>query len=272
MRVLSLRSALAALVVLAGLAGLASCVSSRHLAVPGTTYPSLQQLPDFSGWWALPVDFKAGALPIAALFESMPLKPEIRAAMKSKVEEFVKGVDPVDSGTDVRKGECAPPLFGGSNGGLEDAFEFLYTPGRVTIISESGLVRRVTLNQSLPADIQDSNAGTSVGRWERATLVVETVGVGRNASPLLIPLGRNVDVIEHISLKEPDVLQIVTRITAPDLFTTPYESTATFRRDRSYVFHEHSAGDPNDRSIDALTGRQRFDLTPPPGLPPPPKE
>jgi len=46
--------------------------------------------------------------------------------------------------------------------------------------------------------------------------------------------------------------------------------TLAFRRDREHVFHEASHCAHDDRSVDPETARERFDLTPPADLPPPP--
>jgi hypothetical protein len=60
----------------------------------------------------------------------------------------------------------------GYSGGLAESVEFLITPGRVTLLNESGLIRRIyTDGRSMPADLSDSSTGTSVGHWEGQTLV-----------------------------------------------------------------------------------------------------
>ncbi|HEX5419065.1 MAG TPA: hypothetical protein VFY39_03630, partial [Gammaproteobacteria bacterium] len=131
------------------------------------------------------------------------------------------------------------------------------------------------LNRPLPADLDESHMGTSVGHWEGRILIVETAGIDHNASLIGIgpfKFGRNVRVVERISLKDPDTLEITGELSAPDVFTTPkpLEVTQLYRRDRGHVFHEYTNCVENDRSVDPATGRQRFDLTPPPDLPPPP--
>jgi hypothetical protein len=61
------------------------------------------------------------------------------------------------------------------------------------------------------------------------------------------------------------------RLEAPDLFTAPFNVTFVYFRDRDHRFHEQSDCVDEDRSIDPKSGGQRFDLTPPSQLPPPPK-
>jgi len=65
-------------------------------------------------------------------------------------------------------------------------------------------------------------------------------------------------------------LQVDTVITAPKLFTGPYETSFEYKRDRNHTPEQTTICVPNDRSIDPTTGKQRFDMTPPVDLPPPP--
>ena len=70
---------------------------------------------------------------------------------------------------------CRPLQFTGYSGGFEGALEFLFTPGRVTITSEDGRLRRIyTDGRPMPPQMDVSANGISVGRWEGATLVVTT--------------------------------------------------------------------------------------------------
>ena len=117
------------------------------------------QLPDWSGWWG-----HAVPMPEEMLRAPPPLKPEISARMLAAQG----GNPPIDA-----LAYCRPPQFTGSSGGFTEAVEFLFTPGRVTITNEMGLIRRIyTDGRSSPADPDPTNTGFSVGRWEGQTLVV----------------------------------------------------------------------------------------------------
>jgi hypothetical protein len=256
---------------------------------PGMSYGSLAQLPDFSGWWYGPqLDTSrlgpSGAF-TAVLMQNAALKPLLTAQAAAALEPYDELVrrttenlsallDPADFG--LKADYCGPQFFAGNNGGFHEDVEFLFTPGRVTITNESGLIRRIDLDQALPAEVDETSTGTSVGRWDEGTLVVETVGLDRDnqflgpayVSPLKI--GRDARIIERFSLKDPDTLQISLRITAPELLVKPLEYVALYHRDRGHVFHEVTQCAKHDRSIDPNTGKQRFDTTPPEDLPPPP--
>ena len=250
-------------------------------AVPadGMSWESIQQLPDLSGWWRWDYlathDFSAGGL------GNLPLKPEILDKAKQAGQRFFAGITPGARAEDATfaqsilgAGYCLPPHFLGVNAGMGigGSQEFLFTPGRVTVLDESGLVRRIALNVPLPTEVAESSAGASVGHWDGQTLVVETTGFDSEWRLGAEKIGRNVRSIERISLKEPGVLQIALTLTVPDLFTAPFEHTYIFRRDPEHQFTEFSTCKAQDRSVDPVTHQNRFDTTPPPDLPPPPKD
>jgi hypothetical protein len=233
---------------------------------PGMTYESIARLPDFSGWWYLDLDPNNVADSLNVVFTAYAplLKPEIA----ERVKALATLPDPEK---ERGPGYCSPMIFTGFNGGFEDSVELLFTPGRVTITSELGLLRRVYLYRALPADAEVSAMGTSVGHWEGSTLVVETTGLDRNGFLMRgVKVGSKARIVERISLEDQDTLKIARRVVAPDALTGPSEMTLVFLRDRDHVFHEASHCVEDDRSVDHETGQERFDLTPPADLLPPP--
>jgi hypothetical protein len=236
------------------------------------TYESLKDLPDFSGWWSLTPESIGAVL----AGPPPPFKPKAAAVMKEWTAKTAAGHDPEDV-DGLKRSYCGPARFSGFNGGLQDYVEFLFTPGRVTITNELGLLRRIRLNRPLPADHAETNTGVSVGHWEGRTLVIETaglhpdIGFAEPRSKFPVKIGHHVRITERLSLKEPDVLEIVSQTTAPDILTQPYRTTALLRRDRQHEFQEITNCINSDRAFDNATGRERFDMTPPADLPPPPK-
>jgi hypothetical protein len=233
-------------------------------AARGMTYASLAQLPDFSGWWYWQLPESGPPYP----FMGAPFKPEVVEALQQFLAQLGTDVD-INAGPSTY---CRPPRFFGYNGGFTEAVEFLFTPGRVTITNESGLIRRVDLDdKELPANPVATNVGTSVGRWEGNTLVVETRGIKGGARFFWgSDVGTGVRVLERMTLKGPDTLEIRMHVTAPDALTAPFENTLLYRRDDDHAFAEGTSCAEDDRSVDVKTGQQRFDMTPPPDLPPPP--
>ena len=248
-------------VVLAALLPFAANAEEKT-ALPGSSYDSIKSLPDWSGWWGL-----EGPMPAEMQRVPPPLKPDLMAAMQ-------KATAGNDGG--LRDLFCRPSEFTGYSGGFVESVEFLFTPGRVTLTNESGLVRRIyTDGRSLPKDVDATTTGTSVGHWEGRTLVVETVGISPKAlfpQPYVgaIPIGRNARVVERITLQDADTLEFDIAMTAPDIFTATDKRTRVYARVPKRIAQQISFCSNFDRAIDPKTGRQRFDMTPPKDLPPPP--
>jgi hypothetical protein len=245
-------------------------------AQPGMTYESLKELPDFAGAWtplgppfvlAPPTPGSERGPPPAARCE---FPPAYKAEVAVRCRETVQQRSGVGRGAD-----CARPYFTGrAPQGAGGAFEILFTPGRVTMAIESGLVRRIYLRDEPPAGSLDvSRGGNSVGRWEGSTLVVETTGLDPTAP--LVPgstLGPAARVVERISLVDADTLAIEATLTAPAVLAAPLTTRQRYRRAPDRAFTDFDTCVDGDRSFDRTTGRDRFDKTPPADLPPPPAE
>ena len=223
---------------------------------PRAGQASPARLPDWSGWWgyAPAQQFQGNQ----ALQAQVPLKPELLAAAR---------VNP--DGDALRY--CRPQQFTGSSGGFTEALEFLFTPGRVTLTNERGLLRRIyTGGQAIPADLDPTNTGLSVGHWEGETLVVETTRINPRALIAGVPIGESARITERISLKDPSTLQFEVTTVAPGALTQTHRVTLLYSRLPKTVANEITFCTEFDRSIDPASGQQRFDMTPPSDLPPPP--
>jgi hypothetical protein len=229
------------------------------------TSDSVKHLPDWSGWWYL--DLPPKDTP-ALYFAKAPFTAQAGAKLKDAEAKANVAA--------LKAAECLPPRFFGLSGGFEEDIEFLFTPGRVTLTNESGLIRRIfTDPRYTPDEIERSDAGLSSGHWEGDTLVVETHSLNPSTHfganlPSMPRIGNNVRMKERISLRDPDTLEIALVMQAPALFTVPFRTTFVYRRDPGHHFHPQSDCVEDDRSIDPVSGKERFDLTPPANLPPPP--
>jgi hypothetical protein len=231
-----------------------------HAQAPSTppvaSDAALARLPDWSGWWgyAPTLQFQGNQ----ALQSQVPLKPELLAAVRANPD-----ADPFRY--------CRPQQFTGSSGGFTEALEFLFTPGRVTLTNERGLLRRIyTGGQAIPADLDPTSTGLSVGHWEGETLVVETTRINPRALIAGAPIGESARITERILLKDPNTLQFEVTTVAPAALTEPHRMTLVYARLPKTVASEITFCTEFDRSIDPNSGKQRFDMTPPPDLPPPP--
>lgn len=129
-----------------------------------------------------------------------------------------------------------------------NSIEFLFTPGRVTILGESDgnrLVRIWTDGRQAPADPDPSFHGYNVGHWEGDTLVVSTTGLIPQtwlavSEAVGIPIGEGAKVEERFHLVSTDRLAVDLTITAPAVLTRPWQTTRLFtrKRQRSYEIAE----------------------------------
>jgi hypothetical protein len=122
----------------------------------------------------------------------------------------------------------------------------------------------------MPASLDPTNTGTSIGRWEGETLVIETRGINPLARLGGAPVGDGVVVTERMHLKDPATLEIDVVTVAPEVLTQPDRRTRLYSRLAKTMANEITFCTEYDRSIEPGTGKQRFDLTPPADLPPPP--
>lgn len=255
-------------------AAIAPLVSASVLAQPshpgpGMTYESLASLPDLSGSW-IPLGGPSGDVPFGGASGSVPPLPaELTPDAAARAAEFRR-----QQRSGAVNANCSPPLFAGRSAiNAAGALEVLFTPGRVTIATESGLVRRIYLRDTPPPGaLEESRGGTSIGRWEDGTLVVETTGLMPSARLVAdVPIGRGARVTERISLADADTLTIESTTVAPDVLTAPLRSVNRYRRDRERPFTEFDTCVAGDRSFDSESRQERFDVTPPSDLPPPPE-
>jgi hypothetical protein len=130
--------------------------------------------------------------------------------------------------------------------------EFLMTPGKVTIIIEAYTqVRHIyTDGRKLPAEPDPHYFGTSVGRWEGDTLVVETVGFGPHTT-IAPGVGHSdkMKIVERFRLVDADNMNIETTITDPAVLLAPIVSNANLRRHREWTITEYICEENNRNSV-----------------------
>jgi hypothetical protein len=125
-----------------------------------------------------------------------------------------------------------------------NALEFLFTPGRVTVLGESdgNRLRRIyTDGRGHPADPDPSFHGHSIGHWEGDTLVVDTVAVLPEtyiavSEAVGVPNNGDLHVIERIRLDKPDVLRDDLEIIAPHVLTKPWKTSRFLFRQRAQKY------------------------------------
>ena len=207
-----------------------SAVSINPAPKPGQ-WAALAKLPDWSGVWTPFVSDQAKRIRT----DPVPWQPKAAEQIAAMEAEENAGRP---RGLFIN---CLPEGMPTWMLITHNAFEFLFTPGRVTLLGEmdANRLRRIyTDGRPHPADPDPSFHGHSIGHWEGDTLVVDTVGVLPEAylavsEAVGIPNNGDLHVIERIHLAEPDVLHDDLEIIAPHVLTAPWKTTRIYFRQRA---------------------------------------
>jgi hypothetical protein len=154
----------------------------------------------------------------------VPLAPRYQAMLDANVD--------AESSNETK---CIPVGIPESLG-IPIGHEYLFTPGRVTVVFENGIVRHIdTSGRPHPADrdLTYTFAGNSIGHWEGRTLIVDTIGITSQAEFLIgLRVTDKTHLTERIFRKDADTLQIDAVLQDPQIFTKPYEYTRTYKRSK----------------------------------------
>lgn len=166
------------------LAGFALALFACNLSAADAT-----ARPDFTGIW-LPDESRAQPWP-----SRLPLAPEARSFM----EKF-------DPASHDPTSFCMP--FGTPRNMLQTQFplQIVQTPQRLVMVLQPDLsnaeVRRIPFGGTLPKEPDPSWFGTSRGRWDGSTLVIETSGLREDSiiNSQGLPHSGQLRVIERLSM------------------------------------------------------------------------
>lgn len=219
--------------------------------------------PDFSGVWLAEPPYLLQVLST----QPPPFRPEAAARYQAGVAKLQAG---------GMLDWCSPLRFAGYSYGINGNVELITAPDRITLIADDvRLVRRIYTGGVQPKTAVVNDAGVSVGRWEGEVLVVETSHLDPSArfpTPMVDgpTLGQGAHVTERLWLKDKDTLVFDVETTAPEVLAAPDRRHFVYRRAASRVDNIGTFCASSDRSLDRSTNAQRFDMTPPKDLPPPP--
>jgi hypothetical protein len=196
-------------------------------------WAALAQLPDWSGVWTPSLSDQA-----KRMRAEIPWTPAA-AAQIAKLEAAEKAGNP--KGLFVN---CLPESMPSWMLITHNAMEFLFTPGRVTILGESdgNRLRRIyTDGRTHPADPDPTFHGHSIGHWEGQTLVVDTVGVLPEtyiapSEAVGLPNNGDMHVVERFHLVGPDTLRDDLEITAPHVLSRTWKTALILYRQRARKF------------------------------------
>jgi hypothetical protein len=135
---------------------------------------------------------------------------------------------------------CIPWGMPGFMMHTHNAVEFLFTPGRITVLGEldgNNLRRIYTDGRPHPdrLDIDPTLHGHSIGHWEGDALVVDTVYIKPQSEIALsegvgIANGGDMHIVERVHLLSPNILAFDMEIEAPHILTETYKTRRMFFR------------------------------------------
>lgn len=199
----------------------------------GDTWASIAKLPDWSGAWNLDNEsFGKVRQSTDSPDASNPNVPKL----KKKYWDFrllnkVQNKGTAGTGAVNNAATCIPDGVPGIMS-TPMAFEYLFTPGRVTIISENGEVRRIwTDGRKHQEDPDLKFAGDSIGHWENGTLVVHTQSILPRAE-LFVGLQQTegTEVLERFHKVGTNKLQIDTVVVNPKMLEEPFRYSRTYEQ------------------------------------------
>lgn len=242
-----------ALLLAAGAAAEDRDPANRGAAFPKGQYGELDVLPDWGGIW-----FLTRRAPGEA-----PPRPVLTGEYLERFEEWQREVAANDGVVRRTRSNCSPPGMPRIMQLAQYPYEFLFTPGRVTINQEAWMQTRTiwTDGRPHPEDPDPTFMGHSIGWWEGDMLVIETVAILEELEFAAGALhSSEFRVTERIGLSEEDPDVLINRIRMEDAraLAEPFEVTVSYRRDRTGGLIEFQCSE-NDRNPVDSNGETAFD-------------
>ena len=207
-------------------------------------FAALDKLPDWGGIWFVELGGPPGQT-------QMP-KPKLKGKYLKDYEAYVAEVKANSGVLKSEKSHCAPPGMPGIMELFQYPFEFLFTPGRVTINQEAWMQTRTiwTDGRTHQDDPDPTYMGDSIGHWEGDTLVADTIAID-DSLELARGMGHSdkFHITERIHLdpKDPDTLLDEMVLEDPEALEEPYHLTVRYGRDRNGHLLEFECSQ-NDRN------------------------
>lgn len=215
-----------------------------------TAYTAVTGWPDWSGVWSPGVGSGSRVT---------PTPPKVTPAGQALLDAFEAGKKE-GRNLQTQAANCVPNGMPGIMR-LPYPIEFLYTPGRVTILIETySEVRRIYLDRAPPEDPDLFFNGNSVGHWEGETLVVDTIGISPMVSVVPgLQATEKTRFRERITRVAHDRLVDEITITDPELFAEPYVMVQNYTLQPDWEMREYVCQENNRDAADA-EGRPGMDL------------
>ena len=206
-------------------------------------YAALDALPDWGGIWLLQRGAPGGP---------PPPRPQLKGDYLARYDAWRQEVADNNGVVPRARSNCSPPGMPGIMQLAQYPYEFLFTPGRVTINQEAWMQTRTiwTDGRSHEDEPDPTFHGDAVGHWEGEVLVVETRAVLDTLELSAgMPHSDQLVIRERIRLSPDDPDQLLNTITYedPEALAEPFTITQTYRRDRNGRLFEFQCAQ-NDRN------------------------
>jgi hypothetical protein len=223
-------------------------------ANPKGHYAELDALPDWGGVWFVMGNLFGGAAP--------PV-PKLKGEYLERYNAWRAEVLANEGVTRRDRSYCSPPGMPRIMRLGQYPYEFIFSPGRVTIHQEAWMQTRTiwTDGRKHQKDPDPSFMGDSIGHWEGDTLVADTIGISDALEiDTGFPHSEAFHLVERIHLDpaDPDVLVNEMRMDDPGALAEPFEVTVKYRRDRYGALLEFQCSE-NDRNPVDENGNTQFD-------------
>jgi hypothetical protein len=218
--------------------------AGQGAANPKGHYGALDSLPDWGGIWFTSVTRGGPPAP----------QPVLKGKYAEDWEQWKRDLAVNDGVVKRDRSNCSPPGLPRIMMLGQYPYEFIFSPGRVTINQEAWMQTRTiwTDGREHPPleELDPTFHGHSIGTWEGDTLVVDTIGI---SDQLEFGTGaRHSDqfrLIERIRIDpaNPDILLNEMRMEDPLALAEPFLATTRYRRDRYGQLIEFQCSE-NDRN------------------------
>lgn len=210
-------------------------------AAPAKGHSAASAKPNFSGVWFID-EYHRNILPN----EDPPFQPWAEELFKKRQDESAHRTP--DSGPDPTE-RCIPP---GTPREMFQPFpwEIVYARDRILILFEyQGLIRQIFMDgRAHPKDVEPTYMGHSTGKWEGATLVVDTIGLNDKTwlDPMGLPHSDAMHLTERIRRVNHNTLVDEYTIDDPKAYTRPWKATHTFILKPDWQIQEYVCAENNN--------------------------
>jgi len=224
----------------------AGVAAAQGAANPRGHYAALDALPDWGGIWFVAMGRPGSGPP--------PAQPVLKGDYAAQWQAWKADLAANEGVVKRERSNCSPPGLPRIMQLPQYPYEFIFSPGRVTINQEAWMQTRTiwTDGRDHPPleELDPTFHGHSIGHWEGDALVVDTIGISDQ-----LEFGTGARHSDRFHLTEriyldpaaPDTLVNEMVMDDPLALEQPFSTTVRYRRDRYGQLIEFQCSE-NDRN------------------------